>query len=98
MTVTPGTWYVRQPYGHGRRPVVGAPGVKSVCVVNNRVDAHLISAAKEMSFITHLVARLPILDETAGDDVPLFGIDGHYITVGDVRAARRALKKAEGEA
>jgi hypothetical protein len=43
-----------------------------------------------------LVARLPISAEPA-DDVPLFGLDGHYITHGDVRAARAALAELKGQ-
>jgi len=91
--MTPGSWYVRAPYGHCKRPVVGAPGCRSVCTVNKIEDARLISASKEMLFITKLVAELPITNESARDDIPLFGVNGKYITVGDVRAARAALQK-----
>lgn len=93
MGVTPGTWYVRGPHSHCKRPAVAAPGKRSICVVNNPHDAPLISAAPEMLLITRLVARLPITHDNHADDTPVFGIDGHYITVGDVRHARATLQK-----
>lgn len=93
MGVTPGTWYVRAPYSRCKRPAVAAPGVKSICVVKNPADAALISAAPEMLLITRLVAGLPVPHEDHADDTPVFGVNGHYITVGDVRHARAILEK-----
>ena len=39
-----------------------------------------------------LVAALPVSGDPA-DDVPVFGLDGVYITHGDVRRARAALRE-----
>ena len=91
--ITPGTWYVREPNGKCKRPVISAPGVKSVALVTKDADARLISAAPEMHFITRLVAALPIVEDSYRDDTPVFGVNGYYITVGDVRTAREALRK-----
>lgn len=60
-----------------------------------RANADLTSAAPEMYPIVALVASFPIQDG-APDDVPVFGLDGVYITHGDVRKARAALRKARG--
>lgn len=60
-------------------------------------NAHLIAAAPDMAPLVEVLASLPIGPNTA-DDVPLYGLDGVYITHGHVRAARAALAKARGEA
>lgn len=98
MSPTPGTWGVRRPYGRCKRPAITAPGVRSVCTVNKIEDAHLISAAPEMYFITRLVASIPMPIEGMEDDYVFFSIDKFGITAGDVRAARRVLDKAGGNA
>lgn len=60
-------------------------------------NAHLISSAPDMAPLVEVLASLPIGPVTA-DDVPLYGLDGVYITHGHVRAARAALAKARGQA
>jgi hypothetical protein len=59
--------------------------------------ARLIAAAPEMLPIVTAFAALPINDKTR-DDVPVYGLDGVYITHGDVRKARAAIAKAKGDA
>jgi hypothetical protein len=58
-------------------------------------NARLIAAAPELLPLAQLLASLPIQGDAA-DDVPVFGLDGVYITHGDIRAARVAIAKAEG--
>ena len=59
-------------------------------------NAHLIAAAPDMEPLVALLASMPIGPATA-DDVPLYGLDGVYITHGHVRAARAAIAKARGQ-
>lgn len=59
--------------------------------------SNLIAAAPEMVPLVEAMASLPIGPNTA-DDVPLYGLDGVYITHGHVREARTVLAKARGEA
>lgn len=59
-------------------------------------NAHLIAAAPDLAVIAELVALLPIRDHLP-DDVPVTGVDGAYITQGDVLRARAAMSKARGE-
>lgn len=58
-------------------------------------NARLIAAAPDMYFFTKLVAAIPILDPNAPGSAPIFGVNGQYITVEDVRAARATLEKVE---
>jgi hypothetical protein len=58
-------------------------------------NARLIAAAPEMLPIVAALAALPI-GNNARDDVPVYGLNGVYITHGDVRKARAAIAKAEG--
>lgn len=60
-------------------------------------NARLIAAAPDLLPLAETVAALPIKDDVA-DDVPLLGLDGAYITHGDVRRARAAIAKARGQA
>jgi hypothetical protein len=43
------------------------------------------------------LAALPIEDSPAADDVPLYGLDGCYITHGDIRRAKRIINKEAAE-
>lgn len=58
-------------------------------------NAHLIAAAPEMYPFTKMIASLLIRDRLP-DDVPVIGVDGVFITQGDVREARRVVAKVEG--
>lgn len=58
-------------------------------------NARLIAAAPEMKPIVSAVANLFVAPDL-GDDTPIFGTNGNYITAGDVRRARAAILKAEG--
>ncbi len=64
-------------------------------VLESDANASLIAAAPEMLPIVAAFAALPINDKTR-DDVPVYGLDGGYITHGDVRKARAAIAKAKG--
>lgn len=81
--------------------IVTTTGGSVVANVNDRhnrlANAHLIATAPDMAPLVEVLASLPIGPNTA-DDVPLYGLDGVYITHGHVRAARAALAKARGEA
>ena len=50
-----------------------------------------------MEPIVKVVASL-YFPPDAKDNTPIFGTNGSYITVGDVKAARAAILKATGEA
>ena len=77
-------------FPHSQRDTVAS------LVAEQEANACLIAAAPDMLPITQLVASLPIHDHLP-DDVPVTGVDGFYITQGDVRAARATIAKATGE-
>jgi hypothetical protein len=58
---------------------------------------HVFAAAPDLLPLVELIASLPIGQNTP-DDVPLYGLDGIYITHGDVRKARASITKATGAA
>lgn len=102
---TPGPW-IATPEDNGEWGIYSANwGIATVAACagmeapNGRSDANarLIAAAPTMAPLVEVLASLPIGPNTA-DDVPLYGLDGVYITHGHVRAARAALAKARGEA
>lgn len=96
---TNGPWSAR---ANGAEWVVDAGRKQRVATVNTALmgqeaNARLIAAAPELYAIALIVAAMPIADTTA-DDVPLYGLDGVYVTHGHVRAARAAVAKVEGAA
>lgn len=103
---TPGVWRVRSPRSERVSHIITTTtNRKSICTVrcSNRdhddqslANAHLISAAPEMHFITTLVANIPFHDPELSDNFEVFRMEDASITMGDVRAARRALNKAQG--
>ncbi len=58
-------------------------------------NARLIAAAPELLPVVELIASIPI--EPIADDVPVFGLNGVYITHGTIRLARAAIAKATGK-
>lgn len=68
---------------------------KASCGEPSEANARLIAAAPDLYPVAKALAAMPIPDTTS-DDTPLFGLDGVYITHGMIRAARRAVAKAEG--
>lgn len=59
-------------------------------------NAHLIAASPDLLELVELIAAIPVSDDMA-DDVPIFGLNGVYITCGNVRTARAAIAKARGQ-
>lgn len=66
-----------------------------------RRDLTLAAAAPELYEALEILAAYPLEEfsnENKPDDQPLFGANNWLLTVGQVRAARKALAKARGEA
>lgn len=64
-------------------------------------NARLIAAAPELYEALEIFAAIPLEDfgwDDRSDDRPISGFNKLTLTVGHVRAARRALAKARGEA
>lgn len=72
-----------------------APVYDDLSFEQRRANARLIAAAPDLLAVARIIAAMPIT-ETAADDVPLYGLDGVYLTHGHIRAARAAIAKAEG--
>ncbi len=75
-------------------PARYAGDVPSMCD-NWEANARLIAAAPELLPFVELIASIPI--EPVVDDVPVFGLNGVYITHGTIRLARAAIAKATGK-
>ncbi len=105
-------WVSKFRHNDGALPIVSDHAVVSICAVacqtpftrgngwrteceTREANARLIAAAPEMLPIVAALAALPIGND-ARDDVPVYGLNGVYITHGDVRKARAAIARAKG--
>ena len=98
---TPGPWRMAGRVGNATwidsetNPNIAA--VHGAATKQGNANARLIAAAPALRDALKPLADWPI-EHVGGDRLPddriLAGLDGHYLTVGHVRAARAALAKA----